>query len=617
MCGIAGIINLNKEPINKEKLKNMVKVIKYRGPDDEGYYIDNNIGLGHCRLSIIDLSSAGHQPMSNKDKSLWIVYNGEIYNYIELRNELKKQGYTFRSNSDTEVIIHAYEEWGENCVKKFNGMWAFALWDQHKKQLFCSRDRFGIKPLYYYFDKKTFIFASEIKAILKALNQKPEPNWPVVYNYLMNSILCYSEETFFKHIQRLNSAHSLIVSPQGLRKYKYWDYQNYNIKNYNDTTPEKTFYDLFYDAVKIRTRSDVPVALTLSGGLDSSSIAAFFAKIKKDQHIKSFSAIFPGFKDDESYYAKLVADRFSTEPHYIQPRAKNLIGTLKKIISHMDYPSHSTAVFPVYEIMKKVHQENIKVVLEGQGADELLAGYVNRNLAPYIIDELNTCFRSPSKTKQFIREIIKIKQLYGAMPFLWVMRNAIPQSHQMYQKLMGISNVLDKDFKKTYGKTEKLEIKKKFPDRLTNELYYCHWRDSLPPLLKYGDALSMAFSVESRLPFMDYRLIEFVFALPYAQKINNATTKYILRNAFKNILPKEILNRNKVGFSNPIAKWLRGAMNTEIKPILLSNKSRSRHIYNTKVLAKMLDKHESGKVDLNHYIFRWLSLELWLEQFID
>lgn len=617
MCGITGIINLNKESINGEKLKNMVKVIKYRGPDDEGYFIDNNIGLGHCRLSIIDLSSAGHQPMSNKDKSLWIVYNGEIYNYIELRNELKKQGHTFKSNSDTEVIIYAYKEWGEECVKRFNGMWAFALWDQNKKKLFCSRDRFGIKPFYYYFDKKTFIFASEIKAILKALPQKPKPNWPVIYNYMMNSILCYSQETFFKHIQRLNSAHSLIVSPQGLKKYKYWDYQNDNVKNYNYTTPEKTFYDLFYDAVKIRTRSDVPVALTLSGGLDSSSIAAFFVKIKKDQRIKSFSAIFPEFKDDESYYAKLAADRFSTEPHYIQPQAKNLVHTLKKIIWHMDYPSHSTAVFPVYEIMKKVHYENIKVVLEGQGADELLAGYVNRNLAPYIIDKLNACFRSPSKTIQFIQEIIKIKQLYGAMPFLWIMRNSIPQSHQIYQKLTGISNVLDKDFKKTYGKTEKLEIEKKFSDRLTNELYYYHWRDSLPPLLKYGDALSMAFSVESRLPFMDYRLVEFTFALPYNQKIRDGTTKYILRNAFKHVLPKEILDRNKLGFSNPIAAWMREIMNTEIKPLLLSEKSKGRRIYNARGLANILDKHASGKVDLSHYIFRWVSLELWFRQFID
>ena len=620
--------------------------IKHRGPDDFGYYIGNfinkeyksghlteedfshfnsdwNVAFGHRRLSIIDLSEKASQPMSNEDNTIWIIYNGEIYNHINLRENLLEKGHIFKSQSDTEVIIHAYEEWGEDCIKKFNGMWAFAIWNSNNNTLFCSRDRFGVKPFYYYYTNTEFIFASEIKAILEALPIKPEPNYDVIYKYLMHGRLCDDNKTFFKNIYRLEPAHSVSLSYNKFEIFRYWNY-NYKSHQYDYSNPEKTFYNLFKNSIKLRLRSDVPIGVTLSGGLDSTSIVAFYSMILNSTKIKTFSAIFKGFEYDESKFMEIVERKYNINPTYIEPVQYNYIDELKKIIWYMDYPSLSLSVFPLWKIMQEINKNNIKVILDGQGADESLAGYIDKYLFTYYIDIMSDRHLSlPIKIKKIVYDLKINYKRYGIKPILWLFRKSIPNSHNIYKNFLSINSVLSKNFKEKIDFKYQQKIAKnntntnKLKSNLLTELYSDHSKEILPYLLKYNDAISMAFSIESRLPFLDYRLVEFIFGLSYDQIINESYSKYIMRKSFEDILPHEILYRNKIGFATPISKWYKENMDTVIKPILFSSKSIQRKIYNFEELDKLLKKHIQGKIDISNYIYRWISLELWFRLYID
>jgi asparagine synthase (glutamine-hydrolysing) len=420
MCGISGIWHLdNSRSISPSLIAQMTFTLRHRGPDDEGYlFVDTvtghhegrrgrdtvpelqmpdvrqgsekryDLAFGFRRLSIIDLSPAGHQPMGNADGSLWVVYNGEIYNYLELREELKARGHTFRTATDTEVILCAYEEWGEACLERFNGMWAFALWDGHRQQLFCARDRFGIKPFYYVWDGTTFAFASEIKALLQMPDITRRPNEPVIYDYLRYGHLDHSEETFFTGIKQFPPAHFLLLRPTrqfSLRRY--WDLipdRRAEPLFTSDASYAERFYSLFEDAVRLRLRSDVPIGTCLSGGLDSSAIVCVANKLLLDENVidpdlvgerqRTFSSCFDDRQYDERQYIQAVLALTGAEPNYTFPKGGELLDALTKLMWHQDEPFGSTSIYAQWRVMEKTAERGVKVLLDGQGGDELLAG---------------------------------------------------------------------------------------------------------------------------------------------------------------------------------------------------------------------------------------------------
>ncbi|MBI4712412.1 MAG: asparagine synthase (glutamine-hydrolyzing) [Planctomycetes bacterium] len=390
MCGICGIYS--NEPVDKDVVKRMNDALAHRGPDDEGIYLNQQspfVGLANRRLSIIDLSPAGHQPMSNENQTIWITYNGEIYNYIELRSELQKLGHRFRSDTDTEVIIHAYEEWGEDCLRHFNGMWAFAIWNSKRRRLFCARDHFGIKPFYYFWDGKTFVFASEIKSILTHPAVPRKPDETIIYDYLTTGLIDHSEETFFHQIKQLRPAHYLTINPDRcLEVNKWWDIavnHRFNDNSLNGKDITDRFKNLLEDSVRLRLRSDVPVGTCLSGGLDSSSIVCLANNLIRDnkiikpeligRHQKTFSACYDDPRVDERRFIKEVLNQTGAESHLTFPNGQGLWTDLERLIWHQDEPFGSTSIYAQWSVMKLTANNGVKVLLDGQGGDELMAGY--------------------------------------------------------------------------------------------------------------------------------------------------------------------------------------------------------------------------------------------------
>jgi len=598
MCAIAGIVNLSKKTVDEKNLKLMIRVVKYRGPDDEGFFVDKNIGLGHARLSILDLSSAGHQPMHYKN--LTIIYNGEIYNYLELKKQLKKRGHKFKSKSDTEVILHAYEEWGEKCLNKFNGMWAFAIWNSNKKEIFCSRDRFGIKPFYYYFDQNNFIFASEIKQILEVKHTNPKPDDETVYNYLVYGFENYSERTFFKNIKQLPGGHYLKMN-LSLKNLKPFLNKWYLFK---DSKSNLYSFDwLLRDSIKIRLRSDVPVGSCLSGGLDSSTIVVLANNIlqsNKDYHQEVFTAVFKNHKNiDESIYAQKVINKTGCIKNFVYPNDKTLREDLEKLIWHQEEPFGGLSIFSQWCVMKKAKEKNIKVLLDGQGGDELFLGYER-----YYIYFLKQSLKKLNIFK-FLSEFYLISQnskLDFKALIQYYIYFSLP-SFRLFKLHQRSGYFLDKNFAiafKNKMSVRKFMHPKNLLELQKNEIFY----SQLPHLLRYEDKNSMAFSVETRLPFLDYRLVEFVYSLPEKFKIQKGWTKYILRKSTKGILPDDIRwRKNKIGFEVPQVLWLKKldpGITDLFKKNFLSKKYIDRNLF--------LKNFKNNRMS---------NLELWMRKFLN
>ena len=639
MCGIAGIFISDsiKSEIRPEVIIKMSDSLHHRGPDDYGYFVSDLEGnfkcghlcadelsyfdkswrilFGHRRLSIIDCTDKGRQPMGDPGETIWITYNGEIFNYLELREELVEKGYSFNTGTDTEVVINSYKEWGSECVKKFNGMWAFAIWDSAGKKLFCSRDRFGIKPFYYYFEGNTFIFASEIKSILEYGEIKPEANSKTVHDYLVNGRLCHNESTFFKGIKRLLPGTNLTISFDGERRFeKYWFYPENKEPNHNDN--ESEFYKLVKDSVMLRLRSDVKNGMTLSGGMDSSYIALMCNELK--QKIHTYSAVFPGYKDNESDYIRIVTDRFKLSSTLIYPESGDFVDTLKKMIWHMDYPSLSRPAYSYYEIMREIGKGECKVILEGQGADELLAGYVHKYTHLYISDIIRDKNLSGSdKLLKISRTIYNLFKTNGMRPFAVSLGKIVPSVHRYYKKIIGINDILISNITDHENSTITKQETRLYNSALMQRLYLDHSRDNLPYLLKYCDALSMSSSIESRLPFMDYRLVNFIFSLDYNEIMNEGHSKNILRESAKNRLPDEVMKRKKVGFSTPVGEWFRENTESIVNSVLFSQRAMNRGIYNFEKVKRLINIQKSGIVDVSNYLYRLISVELWYQLFID
>ncbi len=646
MCGIAGIYNLDGAPVDKRLLIAMTEIVRHRGPDDEGYLMidtvsgktlscyhqdtiaviksqtqpilqapPGNLAFGFRRLAILDLSPAGHQPMSNTDGTLWIVYNGEIYNYLELREELQHFGYHFTSNSDTEVILAAYQQWGVDCLQHFNGMWAFAMWDVRHRRLFCARDRFGIKPFAYFYDGKRFIFGSEIKQIL--INPVDRTlNMPMVYRSLkLNSFLCYGDETYFENVRILPHGHFIIIENGQMRRQKYYDLDPATFETSTLTFAEATeqYRTLFTDAVRLRMRSDVEVGSALSGGLDSSAIVCTAVK-NTARPFQTFTAYYteePRY--DERRYVEMVACQANITAHFVSPTPEEMLADFERMTWHNDFPVVGSSFISQYFVMRSARQNRVTVLLDGQGSDEITAGY-NHAFYRYYADLL-----SQVKLKRLANELpiyLKNQEGHRASKILKILLALFFRESMLYQQetKRALPDVLSSAFRES-------EILHNIVDlptsRLSNFLYNLMMSTSIQTLLHFEDRNSMAFSIESRVPFLDYRLVEFAFSLPAAYKIRQNLGKYIHREALRTVVPTAIMERrDKVNFAAPGEKyWLRSALRNTLEELLNSPSFRRRDYYDHKAISAIWRRFNAGDERLSPLIWRLFALEMWLRVF--
>jgi len=614
MCGIAGF-NWN----DNELITKMNHSLMHRGPDDEGVYLDEQVSLGHRRLSILDLSRQGHQPMFNDDKTMAIIFNGEIYNYKEIRQELIALGYpSFNSTTDTEVLLKAYQEWGEDCLSRFNGMFAFCIYDILGKKLFLARDRLGVKPLYYFYEYGKFIFASEIKAIL-CHGMKRMPNDKLIYDYLMYNIVDHTDETFFLSIMKLPKAHYAFfdLETKELTVKRYWNLLDYaaetaeNDLGYEDAV--KRFESLFKDSIQIRLRSDVPVGSCFSGGLDSSSIISVVCRLlPKTENISTFSAVFPGFERDESYYIDSQVERFGIKNEKIQPTADSLREDLEKYIYHQEEPTRSTSQYAQYCVMKLAHQNGYKVLLDGQGSDEMLAGY--HYFFGYYFYELLRGFDLITLTREYMALGKANGSNMGFKSTAFLLLPDLIKKAYFNKRSPFLNPAFIKKWEKESEYLSKVVEKGGLKGTIITHVLY-----KLEELLKWEDRNSMAFSIETRLPFLDYRLVQFNLSLPASYLIREGKTKAILREAMKDYVDEEILARtDKIGFDTPEDEWLREeSLCGFVEGITKSESFKSRAYFQAQRVEQEFHAHIGRKKNVGMKIWQCVFLELWLRRFID
>jgi asparagine synthase (glutamine-hydrolysing) len=604
MCGIVGFTGKK----DSQTLSNMLGSIVHRGPDGEGKFEGEDFTIGMRRLAIIDPKS-GWQPIWNEDKSIAIVFNGEIYNYQDLWSELEKNGHKFSSNhSDTETVLHGYEQWGYDVVKKLRGMFAFAIYDLKLKKLFIARDRLGIKPLYYTKQKGRTFFASEIKALLTALPSNPQANTKIIYEYLLYRTHDHRPETFFKDVLRLPAGHYMVLNPDGEIKEmsKYWQ-PEINLE-FSSTKSDQDYAnelkELFIDSVKAHLISDVPVGVTLSGGLDSTGVVSVMAKLFRDQNadlhtnnVMTFSAVYPGDPIDESKYIDIAAEFTGVERHSITPTPATFWQEIDNWIYTQEEPTISSAPYAIYSVMREA-AKHVKVMLSGQGGDELFAGYI-----PYFASYL-TSAQDSHHYYEMLRESLMGFDLYKNYFKQKLTSRFNHQAQLNIKSLINHSAFDSKDF--TY------QIDRNLNRRLMQDLT----QYSIPNVLRYEDKNAMAFSIETRVPFLDHKFVEYVLKLPIDQKIKFGWNRYIYRNAMKGIIPEEIrLRRKKIGFTTPEVRWLKG-QSAKILEIFNSREFKERGIFDQKAVVSDYQKWVAGELPGDGLIiWRILNTELWLRRF--
>lgn len=567
MCGISGIIQNNPSQYHQSHLKKMTDALSHRGPDGEGHWNnpENTVLLGHRRLAIIDLTNAGHQPMQYLGRYV-IIHNGEVYNYIELRDELIKKGYSFRSQTDTEVIAAAYDCWKEDCLSRFDGMFAFALWDSQANELFAARDRFGEKPFFYHFTESRFLFASEMKAIWAAGIEK-QPNQKMLFNFIT---IGYTgnpekpEETFYSNILKLPAASWLKFSPLYFTctVKKYWSIEpGQKEKNIADKEAMEQFRYLFSASVSKRLRSDVETGTSLSGGLDSSSIAAAIqSSAKGNKPLQTFTASFPGYEKDELAFATLITDTFRLKQHIVPVNSAGLLSNWEKICSCQEEPFGSSSIFAQYEVYRSAGEQGVKVLLDGQGADEILGGY--HKYYKWYWQEL---FRNGKLKGR--KELAAARKLGVAEPFTWKNKIAawFPSFATIVMERQYLAEALSHPgLTKEFIQHQSQEAYYTPPDHfsLNGVLHFNTFTHGLEELLRFADRNSMAHGTEVRLPFLSHELVEFLFSLPSHFKIRDGWTKWLLRKSMEPGLPAQITWRpDKVGFEPPQKEWM------ELKPV--------------------------------------------------
>lgn len=620
MCGIIGIINRRKDEFSNEFSKRIEKglsLLQHRGPNASAFKIFKGVGvaLGHVRLSVLDIDSRSNQPMQVGEN--WIVYNGEVYNYVELREELEREGgFAFSTNGDTEVVARAYEYWGEDCVKHFNGMWGFAIFNVRTNTVFCSRDRYGVKPFNYYLSDEYFIFSSEVKAIL-AINPKlAVPNYNSIALFAREGICAELEDTWFEKIKRLAPGENIILSPQGTRLWRWYDFPTHINNELTFDCACETFRRLFEDAVRIRLRSDVPIGTTLSGGLDSSAIAGMLRSIHETQ-IEAYTACFSNFRDDESIQARRTISEFGLGENFVDCGydSKTYLPVLRKIIWHLESGHASTSIFPLWKIYESA-KDKLTVILEGQGADENLAGYIDGAVG---FEFIENCLRK-GQVFRAVKTLFSFIKNYSLKNMAIIyLRVKLPNGIRSFARRVYLKTekIFDKDscrLKKFYYPRER--PRKYSKDRFIAALQRSH-AYGLTSLLHYGDAISMAFSMENRLPFMDYRLVDFVFSCPPDFLVRGGMGKAILRDALASYLPAG-LNSNplKRGFPSPICDFLDREREMVTK-LLLSPIATNRNLYDAESLSQVLGMKGAEWKNAHRLVFRLLCVELWFQEFID
>jgi asparagine synthase (glutamine-hydrolysing) len=621
MCGILGYYSLNG-PVDKHLFNSMIDTLQHRGPDDRGSYYDPtvNLALGHTRLSILDLSKDGHQPMHYMDRYT-IVFNGEIYNYIDLRTELMSMGYSFTTKTDTEIILASFDKWGKNCLTKFNGMWAFSIYDKINQNLFCARDRFGIKPFYYYYSDDKFIFASEIKAIIPALTDGPYANIPRLLDNILYNLFDHTSETMFRDVSQLRPGHYLeINSAFNLSVTQYYDLNKIGptFRTYNENV---TIYkELFYDSIKLRLRADVPVGSCLSGGLDSTSIVCVSAELLKSQEAAAHHTVSSCYdnydekKYDEQEYINEVTSYANTISHKVYPTVFDFLNNLDDVIYYQDEPVGGLSHGAQSSVFKAAKSHGLTVMLDGQGADEQLAGYAFFH--SFIVREYLTSGRIISALKEMycFWKLRSRTESYGLKGlFYFMLKNSLSQKNQ---------RILIKSFTSRQefdwlqipydGKiVENSRSTSSFNESLKKSMLY-----GLVMLLHYEDRNSMASSIEGRTPFLDYRLVEHILSLPADQILKNGITKRILRDAMKGVIPENIRTRTtKLGFAVPVELWIMknpDLIRKELEPALDS----LGLLFNKTELLKWFDSNISNELALkNDFLWRIISAGRWMRLF--
>jgi asparagine synthase (glutamine-hydrolysing) len=627
MCGVAGILHGDGKPVDPGSLRRMARLLQHRGPDATGYWQRGSIGLAHTRLRIVDIGDSSAQPMESPGGEVALSYNGEIHNFEALRSELETLGYGFRTEGDVEVVLTAYRQWGRGAFERFNGMWAIAIWDQPRRRLLLSRDRFGIKPLYYTAKKNQVIFASEPKAILAAMGATARANEAEILSYLRNATTDFGNATFFEHILAVSPATCVTFGDAGECVTEvYWKLP-LSEGVVDPATATDRFRELFDDSVRLRMRSDVPVGAALSGGLDSSAVVTVAAGLH--EQLDCFSLRYPGQPYDESSHAKAVADACQARLHWVEPRPEETMNLMREIVWHHDSPPPMRGRLPQWAVMRAA-REHVTVILEGHGGDELLAGYAYF-LAPYMADGLNRLAGRPSLTglHRMLSDFVTMNRVQSS-------RRSLP--HTLVRNFVrGVLSrgtwqpFLDRNFTADRAPIDPLRLRSSwnskwlslpFASNLNNALWLEFFHCGLPESLHAADAASMAFSLESRAPFLDHRLVEYCFSLGSEHKISNGTTKKILRDSFRRRLPASILERKvKLGFPAPYAEWLtQSAAYDELVAMLLSDVCLSRGIYDAKALRRCLGSRRRGLEFVRGHVgilWRMLALEIWYRQFID
>jgi len=617
MCGITGKIYFNPiRNVELADLKTMTNTLTHRGPDDDGYYIQNNVGLGFRRLSIIDLKN-GHQPLSNINKSIWITFNGEIYNYKELKLDLLKKKYKFVTNTDTEVIIYLYEEYGEKCVEYLRGMFAFVIWDNNKNILFGARDRVGIKPFYYYIDNEKFVWGSEIKAIKATSNIKTEISIKALDQYLAYGHTLRNN-SIFKDITKLEPGTSFIIEPyknNEIKLKRYWSLQFEPDFTKNEKEFEEELRYELRESVKMRMISDVPLGAFLSGGVDSSSVVALMSSLTNTP-IKTFSIGFREQKFNELKYADIVSKRYNTEHHelIIEPESINL---LPDLVKSYDEPFADSSAIPTY-YLAKFARENVTVALSGDGGDELFAGYGRYSK----MLQLHNRPMNFSIVNQFVSLIHKQIPDYLELK-KWSYYFSV-NSHNI-GALLGIfkpyerKNLYNKDIinilDNYQSEIEKIKLLNSFKGDFISKMQLLDFNTYLvDDILTKVDRASMANSLEVRVPILDHKVVELAAKIPVNLKINKSGQKLIFKNALKDLLPGEILNHKKQGFSVPVSSWFRDDLKEYLSDTLLSSKAKVNNYLCKDEISSIVINHNKGMRDYSSKIWSLLFLEEWLKQ---
>jgi asparagine synthase (glutamine-hydrolysing) len=622
MCGICGVFDRRGEAVSAELIGKMSSVLAHRGPDGSGSYVRDEIGLGHRRLSIIDLGG-GSQPIANEDGTLQLIFNGEIYNYIELREELIKCGHVFKTQSDTEVIVHGYEEWGADCVTRFNGIFAFALWDGRRKRLFLARDHLGVKPLYYALLGGTFVFASEIKSLLRHPDCPAEVDL-VSLGTLFTLRYVPSPATLFRDIKKLPPAHSMIVDARSVDLRRYWR-STPTVRAASEADLVEAYRDLVEDAVRLQMRSDVPVGLFLSSGIDSGALLALMSR-QSNRPVHTFTIGFEdGERTNETDAARDLARRFDADHSEMIVTAKDYLQYYERYLWDLEEPVGNETAAAFY-FVSVLAARKVKVTLTGQGADEPWAGY-GRHLGAKVSQYYSWLPRAV--TGGLIRPLIE-RFTHGETLRRGAAALDDPDTLSRFVKIYSFftSEMKERLFLPCVRERvsangvearQALEWLYRDVDGLDplTQILYMDTRSNLPDdLLMVGDKTSMANSVEARVPFLDYRLVEFAESLPPRLRLRRLTAKYLHKKAIERWLPKKIVYRKKKGFANPIDRWLRVSMRDYVRECLLSDCSAVRRYFDLDYIRSTLLAHQTGKLNNMRHIYLLVSFELWHRQFI-